>query len=198
MNVHARLTTLSGILIFIFCLISGCVQLDPEEDPVRYYVLSTDIPEDLENAEVGGTLVDFRLNSIPEYARRRPLAIHQGNGVVEYLPYERWAESLQNALRRVFEQHLEYANADWRVNSRAMYQREQSDLSIFIRITELQIRQSGQVVLSGEYTESDIDSGKIRRSYQKSVQTPWSLGEYHTIPSAIEAAVAEFLQNNPD
>lgn len=83
---------------------SGCLNLEPTENPTRYYVLGGDW-EESEPASVGLS-VGLRRLELAEYLESSKIVVREAPHEVRFMEYHRWAEDLNRSINRAVAGYL--------------------------------------------------------------------------------------------
>jgi len=94
--------------------VSGCAFLSPKADPTRFYVLTVPASTPARN---GGEEIkhwQVRLNpmEVPAYLRTRFIVVRTGTNEIHFEEFERWAEPLDEGIKRVMEETLGSRNIE--------------------------------------------------------------------------------------
>ena len=89
--------------------LSGCAFLSPKADPTRFYVLTAPASTPARNGEEEFKHWQVRLNRVemPAYLRTRFMVVRTGTNEIHFEEFERWAEPLDEGIKRVMEETLE-------------------------------------------------------------------------------------------
>jgi uncharacterized lipoprotein YmbA len=159
---------------FAACLLawSGCSLPQPQPDPTRFYVLSTDAARAA--AQPSAPVVQMREVELASYLRTRPVIVRRGENEIEFREFALWGEPLDLGIARVVREELLARGAAGAVlASTARRSQDKADMELSIRVLACEGGASGEVafravwelgalgtkaatVASGDYRATDL------------------------------------------
>lgn len=91
-------------LILLLLLLSSCIQMIGDPEPVNYYLIEG-LLEEVNFYSDKGLMIDIQLINFPTYLDRSQI-ITQKNNTVKFSEHDRWAEPLQGNLEQVLRENL--------------------------------------------------------------------------------------------
>ena len=188
-------------------LLSACVQLDPETDPTRYYLLTGGTPPaKMEKAPEGGEtipVVALQSSGFPEYARRSGLAVRHGDHEIRYAEWHQWAQAPEDDFLAAFASALEAQVPGLRVVpwGTAIPSQEGPPATVLrLEVDRFEGHASGEARLSAQWQWRDPESGAPGPWRYFRTATSWRSDDYSTLVvahsenlRALAAKVAEGL-----
>lgn len=188
----------------------ACVQLDPETDPTRFYLLAGGIPPAGLDARKGeGTTVIVALQSagFPEYARRSGLAVRHGDHEIRYAEWHQWAQAPEDDFLAAFAGALEAQAPGVRVVpwGTVVPAPEGPPMRVLrLDIDRFEGQASGEARLSAQWQWQDPESAEPGPWRHFRTATSWRSKDYSTLVVAhhdnlrrLAAEVAAGLQAIP-
>jgi len=93
-----------GLLAAGVLLLAGCSLPQAQNDPTRFYVLST--PAVAPEATGKGPAVHLRPVELASYIKAKPMIVRRGDNEIEFREYARWGEPLELGIGRVLREEL--------------------------------------------------------------------------------------------
>lgn len=169
-------------------LLSACVQLDPETDPTRYYLLAGGTPTaGMEKAPGAGEtamLVALQSAGFPEYARRPGLAVRHGDHEIRYAEWHQWAQAPEDDFLAAFAGALEARAPGLRVVAwgTVVPARDGPPMRVLrLEIDRFEGHASGEARLSASWQWREPDTAAPGPWRHFRTATPWSGGDYSTL-----------------
>ena len=169
-------------------LLSACVQLDPETDPTRYYLLTGGTaPAGMEKASGGGetiAVVALQSSGFPEYARRSGLAVRHGDHEIRYAEWHQWAQAPEDDFLAAFAGALEARVPGLRVVpwGTAIPSPEGPSATVLrLEIDRFEGHASGEARLSASWQWREPETAAPGPWRHFRTATPWRGGDYSTL-----------------
>ncbi len=143
----------------LIVLVAGCSAL-PE---TNYYILASDDSKDAIEQSNDGPILGLGRVSIANYLRRPGIVTRTEDFQVHAATYHRWAEPLQEGIRRLLAQRMSLGLNGYRVESEPLDRRRWS-YELNVEVDRFHSTASGNVMLGGRWTLRRIEDGEIVRS----------------------------------
>ncbi len=191
---NARFLSLLCLLVgaAVAAVLSGCSLLpEPQTDPTKYYVLSTEIagPATQANAPI----VNLREVELASYLRGRPLVVRRGNNEIEFREFSRWGEPLELGIARVLRDELVARGAASAVRG-AGGRRETSgqDYFLSVRVLSCEGAANGSVVFRAvwELAPSGERSAGTTRGDYRPAELRWDGKSEASLAAKLSEAVS--------
>ena len=128
-------------------LTSGCLNLKPAEDPIRYFLLHPMAEAGEARAE---TPEDLRLGIapvvVPNYLTKPWIVVRTSRTEIRYSDYDKWAENVDKGVQRVLAENLALLLHTDRVRLNS-WKGAHEDLVLHLTLQRLEVDEEGQVVL---------------------------------------------------
>ena len=150
------------ILILLLLLLSSCIQMIGDPEPVNYYLIE-ELSKGVDSCSDKDLTIDIQLVNFPTYLDRLQI-ITQKNNTVKFSEHDRWAEPLQGNLEQVLRKNLRILlpNAEITVSPWEISTKDAIKTKIMVN------KFSGKL---GGHTDVDIrwtiemEDGKIRQGH---------------------------------
>jgi len=181
--------------LFLLCLLPGCVSVEPQADPTRFFVLGESRQTERldERNEEDATLQPVTVGpiSVPDYLKRKEIAVRVAPSRLEYLPYQRWAEPLESGIQRAlvlaFEDEMPYREIA------TFPSLPDEALQLRIEVMRFEPQPDGNLLLEVRYSlEKRNEPRPSIREAQVSV--PANADDAESIVSAMNAAIQELAR----
>ncbi len=147
MKIHS-----SCLLIFIGCCgLAGCLNLRPQTDPTRFYVLCPPIPQTVANKKMTH-VVGLRQIHLPAYLNSTRLCWRKSDHELQYSDYHRWSEPLESALATTLAQYLEQSEVIGKVQLLPWRRMSHRDFLIDLQVLEFAGQADGTILLRADWT----------------------------------------------
>jgi len=133
------------VLLLSLCLaLSGCLNLDPQADPTRFYLLSASneagVSQDEEGLSIGFKRVD-----VPSYLKNRKIVVRLDSDEIRYSEIHRWGEDLETGISRTLATNLTAKNGVQQVSVVPWQDNSVHDVEIKVKIfSKFKIRFFGE------------------------------------------------------
>lgn len=166
MNARTQLSL--AALALLFCLGgSGCLNLKPVADPVRYFLLTPmELSEPLESAVSRPVSLGVEPVTIPSYLARPWMVVRTGETEIHYSDNYKWGEQVDKGIQRIVAQNLAQLLGTDQVYLNT-WRKASVDLELRLVILRFDVDESGQVVLEAQWqlngTTSSTDHHMVRK-----------------------------------
>jgi hypothetical protein len=148
--------------------LSSCAFMQPHADPTKFYVLTMPNASAQPAAAAGGFArwkIGLRSIEIPAYLHSKLMVVRTGTDEINYAEFDRWAEPLDDGIRRMMKESLGSAG---NVESVALNSHGEDALDYEVRLR----------VLACEGVRGENGTGAIRFSM---AWETWSVGTNSTV-----------------
>ena len=147
------------VLLLGLCLaLSGCINLDPQADPTRFYLLSASneagVSEDGEGLSIGLKRVD-----VPSFLINRKIVVRLDSDEIRYSEIHRWGEDLETAISRTLATNLTAKNGIQQVSVVPWQDNSVHDVEIKVKILRFDGADDGNVTLRALWEIQDPSTG---------------------------------------
>ncbi|NBD38658.1 MAG: hypothetical protein GVY10_08825 [Verrucomicrobia bacterium] len=195
------------LLLLLAGFLPACVQLDPETDPTRFYLLAGGTPpvgrDDVSKGEKTTLVVALQSSGFPEYARRSGLAVRHGDHEIRYAEWHQWAQAPEDDFLAAFAHALEAQAPGVRVVTwgTVVPARNGPPMRVLrLDIDRFEGHASGEARLSAQWQWQDPESAEPAPWQSFRTAASWRSDDYSTLVvahsenlRALAAEVAEGL-----
>ncbi len=131
-------------------LLTGCINLEPVEDPTRTYILSSADLSPIRLSREGETISLFiERVEIPPYLDDRRLVTRVAPNEVEFHEFYRWAEPIAEGIGRTIAENLDSMEVVKDVGYHPWRKYGRNDYRIRLKIFHFEANETGDVEFSG-------------------------------------------------
>ena len=144
---HRHLLAVTSLAILVLLSASGCLNLKPKADPVRYFVLHP-ITESVEVERVAadGLRLGIAPVTVPSYLTKPWIVVRTSETELRYADYYKWAEYMDKGVQRVLAEDLAYLLGTDQIQMNS-WRRENVDVELKVMVQRFDVDDQGQVVL---------------------------------------------------
>lgn len=131
------------VLISLLCFTSSCINLEPQPDCTRYYVLRAKSNQPCENRYTTCSVQENKQwvlgvwpVSIPPYLDKRGIAVKVSPTELNYSEWNRWAEPVEKGFSRVLTEDLRLRLPEFNIISYTRSLTEIKDYELYTTLTE--------------------------------------------------------------
>lgn len=163
MNQHRpSLTAFAAVLVA--ASLSGCVNLDPQPDPTRYYTIDPAGPATESAASPTGNVLVVVVTTAG-YLEQPSIVERQGGHEIAPLPLHRWAEPLAQALPRAIARRLQGAMPDTFVTPDQRRFSPVKHPTVYVSVEQFELSSGNEAVVRLQVMHSvPVDEEKPRSS----------------------------------
>jgi uncharacterized lipoprotein YmbA len=179
------------LLLMVFALGSGCLNLKPTEDLTRHFLLS--VPPDLEplpGAPAEGLAVGLTPLLLPAYLDSPWLAIRANENEIRYAVSDRWGERLEKGVRRVLAANLSQFLATEQVAAEA-WRSTAVAFELTVSLRRCDLFADGRVSVEGRWQLLETANANVVWRDQHRVEHPGPPPD--TDPAGAAAALSQAL-----
>lgn len=192
MKTHC-LTLAGGLILAGLC--ASCLNLKPDANRTRFYLLSTIRPADIESAPASGRdelpLAIHRV-AIPSYLNAPWIMVRQGGNELAYSDFDQWAEPVGDGVIRATAQNLALLLQTSDISIQPRILPDESRYSITVELLQFELSMEGGVRTEANWRITNPGAG-FQKSGRFSHSRPC---EYN--PEDYTAAVAALSANLAD
>jgi uncharacterized lipoprotein YmbA len=144
---HSSLLAGSSLALLVLIGASGCLNLKPKSDPIRYFMLHP-IPGSVETARESssGLRLGIAPVTVPNYLTKPWIVIRSSDTELRYADYYKWAEYLDKGVQRVLAEDLAYLLETDQIQMNS-WRREDVDVEVKVMVQRFDVDDEGRVVL---------------------------------------------------
>ncbi|HEY3860525.1 MAG TPA: ABC-type transport auxiliary lipoprotein family protein [Verrucomicrobiae bacterium] len=184
-----------GAAVAVFA--TGCLSLKPAQDQERHYILAA-APAHRAETNRSRAVISLRPVDVARYLRGLDIAIRTGQNEITYPLNERWAEPLDDGIRRVLAEDLGASPAVREVLTEQPAPPGHPVYAIYVRVLACEgvwnTRGPGSIAFKAEWQiiqsgppETIIDQGV----FQDGV-IAWTAGDYGQLASRLDGVLGHF------
>ena len=183
------------LLASLFLSLSGCLNLDPQADPSRFYRLSASdeakVSQDEDGLSIGLKRVD-----VPHYLKNRKIVVHLTSDEIRYSEIHRWAEDLETAISRTLATNLTAKNRIRQVSVVPWQDTSDHDVEIKVKILRFDGADNGNVILRALWEIQDPSTGDNLVTGDASVnRSGWNGRNYGRLASMMSDTLASLTND---
>ncbi len=139
--------------IFISIFLSGCINLDPQPDPTRFFVLSSESEGSTKKIKVNDKVISIGLQNIelPKYLDSSKIVVRKNNNEITYSEFNRWSESLDISFNRVISSKLDNLLETKQVEIFPWSGNFKHDYFIKIKVSQFEGDSNGNIILIADW-----------------------------------------------
>ena len=163
------------VLIFVGLAINGCVNLKPQQDPTRYFVLSGPASEKID--ESGYLHIAIERIDLPSYLKSPKIATKISGHEIAYAEHFRWTEELETSVARIIRDRLRLNS---KIKTVTIYPGNTSakhDYSLRLNVHQFEGDHQGNVTLSADWRIVD-KAGIVMESNTARLTSIWDGSDY--------------------
>jgi hypothetical protein len=184
------------VLLLSLCLaLSGCLNLDPQADPTRFYLLSASneagVSQDEEGLSIGFKRVD-----VPSYLKNRKIVVRLDSDEIRYSEIHRWGEDLETGISRTLATNLTAKNGVQQVSVVPWQDNSVHDVEIKVKILRFDGADDGNVILRALWEIQDPSTGNNLATGDTSVnRSGWNGRNYGRLASLMSDTLASMSRD---
>lgn len=151
----------ASLLAAIVGLSSGCAVFAPQPDPSRFFVLESVAREEHDPAGPRGAAIGVGPVRVPDYLGRLEMATRVGTTELRYTINERWAEPLDQGIKRVIGENLAKILGPRRIVSLPTVQRGRLRFEVPIEVVRFEPTPDDDVVLVARWALRDVREHRV-------------------------------------
>ena len=171
-------------------LLAGCVNLDPQADPTRFYILSSQSGPATSSDNARGTVLGLKSIAMPAYLRSTKIPTRRGANEITYSEVHRWGESPKSAVSRVLAENLASRSAIGTVHTVPWPDGAIHDFELHVTLVRFEGEQSGRVALEANWVIFNPDDDSILRNGRTEVMhLKWNGRDYSALARSLGEAL---------
>ena len=178
-------------LLLISCFLSmpGCIDLSPQPDSTRFYVLNGPT-ENVLSGKPGVLQIGITRVEVPEYLRTPKMVVRQSEFEVVNSESHRWAEDFDRSLGRIVAAHIGARPFVRRVDVVPWDEAPEHDFRIALRFDRFEGDAAGNVRLRAKWTISEAPTDRPIRTGHSAVSGKWDGRDYAALAEALSDVLA--------
>ncbi len=177
------------LLLSSFLIAPGCIDLSPQPDPTRFYVLNGPMGN-VPSGQPGGLQIGISRIDLPDYLRTPKMVVRQSEFEVVNREFHRWAEDLDRSLGRILAAHLGARPFVRSVDVVPWDKALEHDFRIALQFDRFEGDAAGNVRLRAQWTISDAPAGAPIHTGHSAVNRRWDGKDYAGLAEALSDALA--------
>ncbi len=171
-------------------MLCGCINLDPQTDPARFYILSSQTGPTTSSDNSQGTVLGLKAIALPAYLQSRRIPTRRGANEVTYSEYHRWGESPKSAISRVLAENLASHSAIGRVHTVPWPDGAIHDFELHVTLVRFEGEESGRVALEASWAIFNPDDDSVLRNGSTTVNhLKWNGRDYSALARSLGEAL---------
>jgi uncharacterized lipoprotein YmbA len=172
--------------------LSGCSPLKPQEDPSRFYVLTSlaEVPASQGGSPTSEVSIGLGSLELAPYLNRSQIVSRVAKNEVTISEIDRWAEPLDQGVRRVIEEDLATLIAPRAIARHPWLSVNAPDLSVDISLLRFERDASGNAELLARWWLHDLRSGERSSATLTRVNEPVESGSTEALVEGLSRALA--------
>jgi uncharacterized lipoprotein YmbA len=177
--------------------LAACVNLDPQPDDTRYYVLSSEealMSSPNELAEDGLT-VGIEALSLPSYLDTRRMVTRISEQEVKFSEANRWGENLRRGVGAALSDFLRASPGIRAVYVVPWTEPRHRDFDIAIRLERFEGDESGSTRMLAVWNIEDLETGQhVKRGITDRITDGWTPGDYGDLAARLGESVHDLAE----
>lgn len=193
--ISARLSFVT-VLTAIATLLAGCVNLDPRENPTRYYVLGGAWEEDGSTGRADGVSIGMRQLKLAAYLQTPRMVVREGPHRIRFAEFHRWGEDLDRGINRAVAGYLAARPDVERVDVVPWPPRVPHDYTVQLRVLRFEgLTPNGarpgaaRLLITWEITDPH-DGDLVARGTTDFTEEGWDVNDYDALASMLDRGLA--------
>ena len=183
-QLHLSLSLAACMMLF------GCINLDPQADPTRFYILSSQTSPTTSSGDGQGTILGLKAIALPAYLRSTKIPTRYGANEITYSEIHRWGESPKSAISRVLAENLSSRSAIGKVHTVPWPDGAIHDFELYVTLLRFEGEQSGRVAMEASWDILNPDDDSLLKNGTTVVNhLKWNSRDYGTLARALGEAL---------
>lgn len=162
---------------------AGCIDLEPQPDPTRFYVLTSSAPA--VGDETGdGLSIGIRRVGMPDYLSDSRMVTRRGDHEIVYADFHRWGENLDQAIVRVLAGDIADKNYVSHVSVFPWRDAVEHDYVITVDIYRFE-GTAFEAVMEASWEIRGADGDKILKTGKTSLSRDWDGSNYAALAGSL-------------
>ncbi len=171
-------------------MLCGCINLDPQADPTRFYILSAQPSPTTSSGDGHGTVLGLKAIALPAYLRSTKIPTRHGANEITYSEYHRWGESPKSAISRVLAENLASHSAIGMVHTVPWPDGAIHDFELHVTLIRFEGEQSGRVAMEASWDIFNPDDNSVLKNGRTEIKhLKWSSRDYGALARALGEAL---------
>lgn len=177
------------LLVLVGCL-AGCVNLDPANDPTRYYLLDPPAVPTTDEPNVG-IHVALKPVELPAYLNRQAIAVRQAQNELAYQDFHRWAEDLAKTIERNLAADLLMKTSIATVDSFPRDRAHPANWIVSVSFEQLEGNQNGNVTMIAKWSARPPNAETHTFRGRLASTDSWKPDDFRSLAAAHDRLVAK-------
>ena len=171
-------------------MLCGCINLDPQADPTRFYILSSQSGPAASSDNSRGAVLGLKAIALPTYLQSKKIPTRRGANEITYSEVHRWGENPKSAISRVLSENLASHSAIGRVHTVPWPDVANNDFELYVTLIRFEGEQSGMVVLEANWAIFNPDDDSVLRNGSTAVKhLKWNGRDYSALARSLGEAL---------
>lgn len=163
-------------------VVSGCVNLDPPPDLTRHFLMNGPSTAEAD----GGFAVEVASVTLEPYLASHRMVVRSGENEIIFSDLHRWAEPLDDNIRRVLAGYLAVSPLGTISNRTA----ESARLLVYVDVYRFEGHLPDRAALAAEWTVEDAAGQTLVRRRSEHTVSGWGGSDYEQLTALLEKTVA--------
>lgn len=183
------------VLLLSLLPINGCLNLDPQADPSRFYLLS--VSDEVRGLQhIDGLSVGLKRVGVPTYLKNKKIVIRLDSDEIRYSEIHRWGEDLETAISRILATNLTAKNGIQQVSIVPWQDTSVHDIEINVKILRFEGADDGNVVLRALWEIQDSSTSNNPVTGDTSVtRSGWNGRNYGRLASLMSDTLSSLTND---
>jgi uncharacterized lipoprotein YmbA len=186
--------------ILIALLFPACVDLEPQADHSRFYILDpTPIGGEPEKNDAAQPYIYFPQITLPSFLTTTKLAVRESGTELKFYEDHRWAEPLDDSLLRALVSHIRSGLPEnWTITNYPNRRSDSKGFEVQIQVEQLEGNAAGTAHFVGQfqlYSNSDeLRTRKLEHHEYFHFTTTWQYTEPSELPGKLSILVQQLSE----
>ena len=174
----------------------GCINLEPRENPTRFYVLGGPWEEDSPAQTTDGLSIGMRQLNLAAYLQTPRMVLRQGPNRIRFSEFHRWGEDLDRGINRAVAGYLAAMEPVQRVDIVPWSPRVPHDYTVQLRVLRFEgVAPDGQdsgaarLLITWEVRDPD-DGDVVARGTTDFREEGWDVRDFDALASMLDRGLA--------
>ena len=191
----SRLNVYIVLLVSLCLSLSGCLNLEPQADPSRFYRLSASYAAKVSQDE-DGLSIGLKRVDVPNYLKNRKIAVHLNSEEIRYSEIHRWAEDIEKAISQTLATNLTAKDSIQQVAIVPWQDTSAHDIEIKVKILRFDGTDNGNVILRALWEIQNPSTGNNLVTGDTSVnRSGWNGRDYGRLASLMSDTLASLASD---
>ena len=171
-------------------MLCGCINLDPQADPTRFYILSSQTGPAASSDNSQGTVLGLKAIDLPTYLQSTRIPTRRGANEITYSEFHRWGENPKSAISRVLAENLASRSAIGTVHTVPWPDGAIHDFELHVTLVRFEGEQSGRVALEANWAIFNPEDDSLLKNGSTVVKhLKWNSRDYGALARSLGEAL---------